>query len=151
MKQNLILFAIVLVVGLSACTEDKYMDWKIINDHWYAVHKNDAQFTTPSGLQYDTIFTGWKYDPKPNVNSDVKVNYTGKLVDGTVFDSGTAVWLPLSTVVAGWKEGVTKMHLGAKYKFYIPSALGYGTSTSDPKIPANSILIFDIELLEISN
>ena len=117
MRQNLILFAIVLVVGLSACTEDKSMDWKIINDHWFAAHKNDAKFTTPSGLQFDTIYSAWKDDPKPNVNSYVKVNYTGKLVDGKVFDTGTAVWLQLSSAVAGWKEGIVKMHLGAHYIF----------------------------------
>ncbi len=152
MKQNLILLAIIFVIGLSACTEDKSMDWKIINDHWAAVHAADSGFVkTASGLQYKVNFPAWQYDPKPNVNSYVKVNYKGKLVDGTVFETNSGAWISLATAVSGWKEGITKMHLGSKYVFYIPSALGYGTSTTNSAIPANSILIFEVELLEISN
>ena len=151
MKQILILLAIVFVVGLSACTEDKSMDWKIINDQWFAKHKNDAKFSTASGLQYDTIFTAWKHDPQPNAYSRVKAVCTGKLVDETVFQKKDTLLLDLPNIVSGLQEGLKKMHLGAKYKFYIPSSLGYGTDTSRPNIPANSILIFEIELLEIQN
>jgi FKBP-type peptidyl-prolyl cis-trans isomerase FklB len=151
MKQNLILLAIVFVVGLSACTEDKYMDWKIINDQWFAKHKNDAKFSTASGLQYDTIFTAWKFDPRPNENSYVKIHYKEKLVDETVFMTDSNTWVNLSTAPAGFREGLLKMHIGAKYKFYIPAALGYNAAVVKPIIPINSISIFEVQLLEIIN
>jgi FKBP-type peptidyl-prolyl cis-trans isomerase len=152
MKQNLILLAIVFVVGLSACTEDQSMDWKIINDHWAALHQNDSGFVqTASGLQYCVVHNGFSNDRSPSSVSKIVVKYSGKLVDGTVFGSGTRDTMYFSSVVAGWQEGLKKMHEGSVYKFHIPSSLGYGTSTSNPAIPANSILIFDVTLLEVIN
>ena len=83
----------------------------------------------------------------------MKVHYKGMLLDGTVFDSsydrGNPVEFPLNAVIAGWKEGLQLMKAGSKYKLYIPSKIGYGERGVPQVIPANSTLIFEVELLEI--
>ena len=88
----------------------------------------------------------------PADTSEVKVHYEGTLVDGTVFDSsydrGEPISFPLNRVIKGWTEGVQLMPVGSAYKFYIPANLGYG-ARDQGSIPANSVLIFKIELLGI--
>jgi FKBP-type peptidyl-prolyl cis-trans isomerase FklB len=107
--------------------------------------------TTASGLQYEVIAEGKGANPK--AESTVTVNYKGTLIDGTVFDSsyerGQPATFPLNQVIRGWTEGIPLMKEGAKYKFYIPSELGYGPSAQG-KIKANSVLIFEVELLEVA-
>jgi FKBP-type peptidyl-prolyl cis-trans isomerase len=107
--------------------------------------------TTASGLQYQVIKEGT--GAKPVATDTVKVHYEGKLVDGTVFDSsikrGEPVSFPLNQVIAGWTEGVQLMTVGSKYKFVIPANLAYGEQGGGP-IPANSVLTFEVELLEIN-
>ena len=106
---------------------------------------------TASGLQYEVITEG--KGAKPKATDTVKVHYEGKLLDGTVFDSSIKrkepVSFPLNQVIAGWTEGVQLMSVGSKYKFTIPSALAYGEQGSGPITP-NSVLIFEVELLEIA-
>ncbi len=107
---------------------------------------------TDSGLQYQVIAKGdGKHFPK--AIDTVKVHYVGTLTDGSTFDSsverGTPAEFPLNGVIPGWTEGLQLMSKGAKFKFFIPSELGYGTR-SLPKIPANSVLVFEVELLEIT-
>ena len=106
--------------------------------------------TTASGLQYEVLTQGTGVQP---VASDtVEVHYEGKLTDGTVFDSsikrGEPVSFPLNQVIPGWTEGVQLMSVGSKYKFTIPSALAYGEQGSGPITP-NSVLVFEVELIEI--
>jgi len=107
--------------------------------------------TTPSGLQYMVLREG--SGPRPMPSDTVRVNYEGKLLDGTVFDSsyerGEPVEFPLDRVIAGWTEGVSLMPVGAKYRFWIPSDLAYGPGGSPPKIGPNATLTFDVELLGI--
>jgi FKBP-type peptidyl-prolyl cis-trans isomerase FklB len=85
----------------------------------------------------------------------VTVHYTGKLTNGTVFDSsverGSPIDLPVSGVIPGWVEGLQLMHVGEKYKLYIPADLAYGAQSPSPTIPANSVLVFDLELLAIKD
>ena len=85
----------------------------------------------------------------------VTVHYEGKLIDGKVFDSsierGSPIDLPVSGVIPGWVEGLQLMHVGEKYKLYIPSELAYGAQSPSPAIPANSVLVFDLELLGIKD
>jgi FKBP-type peptidyl-prolyl cis-trans isomerase len=106
--------------------------------------------TTASGLQYEVIKEGT--GAKPSATSTVKVHYEGKLIDGTVFDSsikrGEPVSFPLNQVIPGWTEGVQLMSVGSKYHFVIPANLAYGEQGGGP-IPPNSVLSFDVELLEI--
>jgi FKBP-type peptidyl-prolyl cis-trans isomerase len=106
--------------------------------------------TTASGLQYEVIKQGT--GAKPTATDTVKVHYEGKLLDGTVFDSsikrGEPVTFPLNQVIAGWTEGVQLMAIGSKYKFVIPANLAYGEQGGGP-IPPNSVLTFEVELLEI--
>lgn len=109
-------------------------------------------FTTPSGLQYMVLRQGAGERPKPN--SRVKVNYEGKLLDGTVFDSsyerGEPVDFGLNQVIPGWTEGVAMMPVGAKYRFWIPGDLAYGAKgTPGGPIGPNATLTFDVELLDI--
>jgi FKBP-type peptidyl-prolyl cis-trans isomerases 1 len=139
-----------LLIIFSACKEDKWMDWKIINDQWYAKHKTDPGFqTTSTGLCYKILYPGCSTCRQPNLNSYVVVSYKGSLVDGSVFDqikSDSSTTLLLSGTIKGWQEILTKVHNGASLKLYIPSSLGYGTSTSNTSIPPNSVLIFDVDL-----
>ncbi|PLW92739.1 MAG: hypothetical protein C0592_09170 [Marinilabiliales bacterium] len=112
--------------------------------------KKEGVMTTASGLQYKVIREGT--GPKPGPTSTVEVNYEGRLIDGTVFDSsydrGESISFPLNGVIKGWTEGLQLMSVGSMYELYIPSELGYG-DRSTPAIPAGSTLIFKVELLNI--
>ncbi|MNQ60525.1 FKBP-type 22 kDa peptidyl-prolyl cis-trans isomerase [compost metagenome] len=115
--------------------------------------KKPGVTTTASGLQYEVV---QKADgPQPKATDVVTVHYTGKLTNGTVFDSsverGSPIDLPVSGVIPGWVEGLQLMHVGEKYKLYIPADLAYGAQSPSPAIPANSVLVFDLELLAIKD
>lgn len=107
--------------------------------------------TTASGLQYEVIKDA--DGAKPTLQDKVKVHYHGTLINGTVFDSsverGEPISFQLTGVIKGWQEGLQLMPKGSKYRLYIPSDLGYGARPAG-KIPANSVLIFDVELLGIN-
>ena len=108
-------------------------------------------FTTPSGLQYMVLRQG--NGPRAKPGQKVRVNYEGKLLDGSVFDSsyerGQPAEFSLSQVIAGWTEGVGLMPVGGKYRFWIPANLGYGEKGAGNDIPPNSTLTFDVELLGV--
>jgi FKBP-type peptidyl-prolyl cis-trans isomerase FklB len=113
--------------------------------------KREGVVTTESGLQYEVLKKAEGDQPK--ATDVVSVHYEGKLTDGSVFDSsierGSPIELPVSGVIPGWVEGLQLMHVGEKYKLYIPSELAYGEQSPTPAIPANSVLVFELELLEI--
>lgn len=115
-------------------------------------HKAGVE-TLPSGLQYQVLEQGTGTE-HPTATSTVTVNYEGKLINGTVFDSSYArnepATFPLNQVIKGWTEGLQLMTVGEKVRFFIPSDLAYG-NRSVGKIPAGSLLIFDVELLNIKN
>jgi peptidylprolyl isomerase len=106
---------------------------------------------TASGLQYQVLQKG-EGSEYPNANTTVKVHYHGSLLDGTVFDSSVERNKPISfslnQVIKGWTEGVQLMVVGDKFKFFIPSELAYGNRATG-KITSGSLLIFEVELLEI--
>lgn len=108
-------------------------------------------FTTPSGLQYMVLRQGDGVRPKPGQR--VKVNYVGTRLDGHKFDSsydrGEPAVFGLDQVIKGWTEGLGMMPVGAKYRFWIPAALGYGERGAGNDIPPNATLTFDVELLGI--
>ena len=105
---------------------------------------------TPTGLQYSVIAPG--SGDSPNKTDRVKVHYVGTLIDGSEFDSsikrGEPAVFGLNQVIRGWTEGLQLMKVGAKYKFFIHPKMAYG-SRDKPGIPANSALIFEVELLDI--
>ena len=113
--------------------------------------KKEGVKVTASGLQYRVITEG--SGNKPAATSKVKVHYTGKLTDGTVFDSsvqrGEPIDFALNQVIAGWTEGVQLMTPGSKYEFFIPSDLAYGDRGAGNAIPPGATLIFEVELLEV--
>ena len=112
--------------------------------------KNDSVVQTESGLQYMVLKEGTGAKPGPTDN--VTVHYTGRLLDGTVFDSsvdGEPATFPLNKVIPGWTEGLQLMSEGAKYRLFIPSELAYGENGAGDKILPNSTLIFDVELIKV--
>ncbi|MBP6575866.1 MAG: FKBP-type peptidyl-prolyl cis-trans isomerase [Chryseobacterium sp.] len=109
--------------------------------------------TTASGLQYEVLQEG-DGKTKPKASDVVQVKYTGKLLDGTVFDStdkngGAPMDINLGGVIKGWTEGIQLMSKGSKYRFYIPSDLAYGDQGAGAAIPGGSTIIFDVELVNI--
>ena len=108
--------------------------------------------TTASGLQYEVLAEG--NGAMPAASDQVVVHYTGKLIDGTVFDSsverGTPATFGVTQVIPGWVEALQLMQVGAKWRLYIPSDLAYGTRGAGGAIGPNSTLIFDVELLQIA-
>ncbi len=113
--------------------------------------KNVVQ--TNSGMQYKIITTGKGTSPK--ATDIIKAHYKGSLIDGTVFDSKYArkkqFATPVNRVIKGWTEALQMMKIGSKWRLFIPSELAYGSRSPSQAIPANSTLIFDIELLEIES
>ncbi len=114
--------------------------------------KKDGVISLPNGLQYSVIAEG--KGEKPELTDTVVCKYEGRLIDGTVFDAsakhpgdGTASF-PLNGVIQGWQELISMMPVGSKWQLVITPELGYGPQNMG-NIPANSILIFDVELLEI--
>src|SRR5690606_35566695 len=113
--------------------------------------KPDVQ-VTESGLQYQVLEPGT--GPRPSRDDTVRVNYTGKLLDGTVFDGnagqGGPVDFPLGQVVPGWQEGISLMPVGSKYRFWIPPELAYGEmGPPGGPIPPNATMVFEVELVGI--
>ncbi len=112
--------------------------------------KKKGVVTTKSGLQYKVIRKGKGASPK--ATDKVRVQYRGRLIDGTEFDSSYKRNKPaefgLSQVIKGWTEGLQLMKTGAKYEFYIPANLAYG-SNGPPMIGPEKTLIFDVELLKV--
>ncbi|SEB21647.1 FKBP-type peptidyl-prolyl cis-trans isomerase [Pedobacter hartonius] len=106
---------------------------------------------TTSGLQYKILKEGT--GPKPVPGCKIVVHYTGALINGKIFDSsfenGKASIFPINDVIPGWMEALQLMNKGSKWMLYIPASLAYGTGTAHGKLPPNSTLIFELELLQI--
>jgi len=113
--------------------------------------KKDGIVTRPSGLQYRVLKPG--NGPSPSKADTVAVQYEGRLIDGTVFDSsyrrGQTASFPVGNVIAGWTEALQLMKPGAKWRLFIPSKLAYGARGARPAIGPNATLIFDVELLSV--
>lgn len=102
--------------------------------------------TTSTGLRYRDFETGTGAFPSSS-SATVVVNYTGRLLDGTVFNDFDGTSFKLNQVISGWTEGVGGMRVGGKRQLIVPPGLGYGAAGSPPTIPANATLVFDIELV----
>jgi FKBP-type peptidyl-prolyl cis-trans isomerase len=112
--------------------------------------KKSGVKTLPDGLQYEVITEGT--GPMPKDTDTVEVDYKGTLIDGTTFDSsidrGQPAQFPVNHVIPGWTEALQMMKVGSKWKLYIPANLGYGEH-GPGKIPPNSVLIFEVNLIKI--
>ena len=116
--------------------------------------KKPGVITTQTGLQYEVLQQGT--GPKPTLTDSVSVHYKGTLVDGTEFQSSYTYGQPVgfavsgvNGVIAGWTEVLQLMPVGSRYKVYIPSNLAWGAQSPDPKIPAYSTVIFEMELVKV--
>ena len=131
--------------------EKKYGANRLAGEEFLKLNaKKDSVQTTPSGLQYKVITMGTGEKPQPT--QKVKVNYEGRLIDGTVFDSsfkhGKPVTFPCNQVIKGWTEALCMMPVGSKWELYVPQQLAYG-DREQGKIPPFSTLVFTVELLSI--
>lgn len=151
MKKYLLVFAVFTIL-FSACkkstttaTVDPAVQAKIDDDKIQAYIKanNINAVKDASGLYYQIITPG--SGTNPTVNSTVRVAYTGKLLDGTQFDTSANYSQALSNLIKGWQIGIPFIKTGGRIILLIPSALGYGTSAAG-SIPANSVLYFTIDL-----
>ena len=129
----------------------KKVDYEVVDNdiiQQYIIDNNLNAQSTGSGLYYviDVPGTG----ENPTVSSNVTVAYTGSLTDGSIFDQSNSngITFPLSGVIQGWQEGIPLFKEGGSGILLIPSALGYG-SQSVGSIPANSVLIFDVNLIDV--
>lgn len=113
--------------------------------------KRPEVVTTASGLQYEIIRKGEGATPKDT--DRVKVHYTGRLIDGTVFDDsverGEPATFGVTQVIPGWVEALQLMPVGSKWRLHIPSELAYGPNGAGGVIGPDAVLVFDVELLEI--
>jgi len=143
---------LLVLLSFTACKKKKTVnqsakDEEIITNY-VAENKLDAK-ATGSGLYY--VISSQGTGKQPNSNSTVIVAYKGYLTNGTVFDQSQqgGYTTALKNVIKGWQEGIPYFKKGGKGILLIPSSLGYGAQASG-KIPANSVLIFDIEVLEVN-
>ena len=113
--------------------------------------KREGVKTTASGLQYEVLQAA--IGKHPTATDTVRCHYEGRLTDGTVFDSsyrrGEPAEFPLAGVIAGWTEGLQLMAEGAKFRFFIPYNLAYGTRGAGQSIPPYAALVFDVELIKV--
>ncbi|NJN47239.1 MAG: FKBP-type peptidyl-prolyl cis-trans isomerase [Candidatus Competibacteraceae bacterium] len=122
-------------------------------DAFLAKNKDaEGVVTTDSGLQYQVVKEG--EGAKPTATDQVTVNYKGTLIDGTEFDSsykrGQPATFPVTGVIPGWTEALQLMPVGSTYRLFIPSELAYGERGAGGAIGPNAVLIFDVELMEIT-
>ena len=133
--------------GMKASSENKKIGTAFLTEN----KAKAGVMTTASGLQYSVEKEGT--GAKPSATDRVKVHYTGKLLDGTTFDSSVERGQPaefgVSEVIKGWTEALQLMPVGSKWKLYIPSDLAYGDRGAGADIKPGSTLVFDVELLDI--
>lgn len=113
--------------------------------------KRPGVVTLPSGLQYEVLAEG--KGRKPKATDKVQCHYHGTLIDGQVFDSsiqrGAPAVFGVNQVIPGWVEALQLMPEGSRWKLYIPSGLAYGEQGAGGSIPANAMLVFEVELIKI--
>lgn len=149
--------AILILLACVGC-QPEFKVWRDYNSERYAdvLHDSLDFNVTPSGVLYRVIYPVYHtgYVPKPE--STVLVNYTGWLVDGTLFEKADSAMLDVEMLIPGWQEALCKMTDGEKWRIYVPSELGYGPEGSELgngnfSVPPYSTLIFDIELVDVIN
>jgi FKBP-type peptidyl-prolyl cis-trans isomerase len=153
MKRYILLLSL-LIIGISSCKKETPFDpaKQAIADEAsiqaYIKAHNVTATKGASGIYYQVITPGT--GPYPTANSLITVNYTGKLIDGTTFDSGSINNSALSGFIPGWIIGIPYINTGGRLLLLVPSALGYGNRVNG-SIPANSVLVFTVDLTGFTN
>jgi FKBP-type peptidyl-prolyl cis-trans isomerase FklB len=140
---------------LQAVAAVKINEEKAKGDAFLAANKQrPGVITTASGLQYEILKQGDSASAKPTMADKFVANYIGTLIDGSEFDNsykrGTPLTLGVGQVIPGWTEALQLMHIGDKFKIYMPSSIGYGDRGAGAGIPGGAALIFEMELLGIT-
>ena len=154
-----LLLGIILVVALGTAIPEKTSPTEFVQSGWEKLFPppGNAEFLTEnatqpgveqtaSGLQYKVIKPG--EGPSPTATDTALVKYEGRLRDGTIFDANDQTPMPVGGVVPGFSEALQLMQKGGEYRVWIPSELAYGDVSPGPELPANSLLIFDVTLLD---
>jgi peptidylprolyl isomerase/FKBP-type peptidyl-prolyl cis-trans isomerase FklB len=140
------------VLLLAACGRPGGVDPRAARDFMATNAKAAGVVTLPSGLEYRIVHSGPADGPRPGLTDEVKVNYEGKLLSGSVFDSsfqrGEPADFTVGGLVPGWVEALQLMRPGDEWILYVPPKLGYGEQDTGP-IPANSVLVFRLQLLGV--
>ncbi len=156
MKTTKIFCLLCMIMLISGCKRDNWLDWKTQNELWLTQNAlKEGVITTPTGLQYKCIEPGWDKSARPDDAKVVTIDYQGKMINGYIFDSTERYTEYVSSFVAGFSEGLKKMNQFGLYEFYIPYYLAYGESGSGTEgterfIPPYSTLIFRVYLHSIN-
>ena len=168
------LFSLILFLFsiLYSCTEKETMDWKLLNDHFYATLEDTVAkyktykfptktlsgkdttvylpFTkTKSGMYYQVLhYASLGRLAILNANDIIKVKYKGYLIDRSLFDSAKVSYLDMSGIIKGWQELMHKIPSGSQFRVYIPSSMAYDSISTKYEVPAYSVLKFDITILD---
>ncbi len=145
-KLSYFLIPCLFVFIMSCVSSEEIFDDNQAEIEQYLMENNLTSEVTSTGLHY-VITTPGNFN-YPTASDDVKVNYSGKYIDGWEFDSGVEAEFNLSNVIAGWTEGMQLISEGGSCILLIPASLGYGNSPP-PSIRKNAVLIFEVDLLEI--
>jgi FKBP-type peptidyl-prolyl cis-trans isomerase FkpA len=127
-------------------TDDQFIEDTRLIESYIETKNLEGVQKTNSGLHYIIVEEG--NGKRPNVDSKIKINYIGKLLNDNVFDSGDNVVFDLNGLILGWQEGIPLITEQGRIKLIIPSKLGYGSRVTG-NIPRNSVLVFDIDLIEV--
>lgn len=155
MKTIKILSLFLVILLVSSCKQNNWLDWKTQNEMWLIQNaQRDSVHTTPTGLQYKCISPGWDHSARPDDAKIVTIKYSGKLINGYEFDASDSYTGYVNSFVAGFTEGLKKMKEFGIYELYIPYELGYGiegagVEGTSSHIPPYSTLIFYVELKDI--
>jgi len=157
--KKLFIFLSILSIIFSGCAKDESVPFDAAAQaatddaliQTYIKANNITAVKDPSGLYYQILTPGT--GAYPTATSTISVNYSGKLLNGTTFDSGTLNNQPLSPtansngLIPGWIVGIPKINTGGRILLLVPSGLGYGNSSPGAGIPANAVLVFTIDLI----
>jgi FKBP-type peptidyl-prolyl cis-trans isomerase FkpA len=153
-KKYWLLFSVIIFTLASCGKKDNFDPIKQAADDEAAIQAfikaNNLTNVTrhTSGLYYQIVTPGT--GAYPTVNSTVTVTYSGKLLNGGVFDAQSGIKFALSGVIQGWQIGIPLINSGGRIRLLIPSGLAYGNRSPDAKLPANSVLDFTIDLLSFN-
>lgn len=150
---------LLMIVTLSGCKQNDWLDWKAQNELWLIENgKREGVITTPTGLQYEIIQSGpdTGYPLRPDDSKVVTISYKGSLINGYQFDESQSYSAYTNSFVSGFTEGLKRMKQFDKYRLYIPWNLGYGSKGNSVAegnssyIPPYTTLIFEVTLESVN-